>query len=528
MRGSVRPERSAPGAESKSQDLRVTVKRRGIRGLARVAFVLALGAVTWAGTARAAAEQDRFSAGGYFRIMTRPGLQGGNGQLGYSDLYGRLLNEGPYGHLELNLNVLQNDTRPDAPWAQVHVRLEGGSFGDADPNMGNLSQFRVSQMYVRAGNVLLDHVTWRLGTQWEYPGDIGLYDQRPAELFYDTLGLSADYQKGKLELLLVVGDAGYGILGPQYSTILTGGGWLRLHFSKGFEAGVGGQFRYEPEVKGDQYAPYSTPGLTYDAYIRGEVAKDFLEAHPGQEDLFPRPEATSSNSWKLVGYVGFGGFGPIQWDNFYVNFAKQQPKSFTTETYQGRKYTIYIKSLTDQRYQLNALNQLDFTVLPGKLDGAWAMWFNYSLDKDNTIAPSDDNQWFFSTVLRMKYYLTRTVHLLVAGSAAHEHSLNGNRYRDHLDSIFQNTSGVPDDRGLEMGDSPNRNTYQLKAGVTLNPTGLGIFARPEIRLLYGLQYSTQQAAYGNGFVNDLQQYNYFLGAERHWHSVIAIEAEGWF
>ena len=34
--------------------------------------------------------------GGYARVMARPDLQGGTGRLGYWNLYGRLLNEGPY------------------------------------------------------------------------------------------------------------------------------------------------------------------------------------------------------------------------------------------------------------------------------------------------------------------------------------------------------------------------------------------------------------------------------------------------
>src|SRR4051812_776632 len=60
-----------------------------------------------ASTAFAQAQPDRFSASGYFRLAARPDWQGGNGRLGFSDLYGRLMNEGPYGMLELKLDVLQ-------------------------------------------------------------------------------------------------------------------------------------------------------------------------------------------------------------------------------------------------------------------------------------------------------------------------------------------------------------------------------------------------------------------------------------
>jgi len=51
-----------------------------------------------------AAEGD---VGGYFRVMTRPDFQGGDGRLGYWNLYGRLLNEGPFVALETQLHLLR-------------------------------------------------------------------------------------------------------------------------------------------------------------------------------------------------------------------------------------------------------------------------------------------------------------------------------------------------------------------------------------------------------------------------------------
>ena len=88
---------------------------------------------------------------------------------------------------------------------------------------------------------------------------------------------------------------------------------------------------------------------------------------------------------------------------------------------------------------------------------------------------------------------------------------------------------MPDSRGLEMGDASVRNTMQLKGGLVLNPTGLGIYARPSIRLLYGVQYSSAQAAFGNGFSESLGQFNEFpVGSDRHWHHLISLESEGWF
>src|SRR3954447_6106156 len=106
------------------------------------------------------APQDRFTLGGYFRIMTRPDLQGGNGRLGFWNLYGRLLNEGPYAALEMRLDVLRNQPGHNDPWAAVQARIEGGSITNADVGNGSLQNFRLSQLYVRAGNILLDRVTW--------------------------------------------------------------------------------------------------------------------------------------------------------------------------------------------------------------------------------------------------------------------------------------------------------------------------------------------------------------------------------
>src|SRR4051812_39865622 len=108
--------------------------------------------------ALADAPQARFTLGGYFRIMTRPDLQGGDGRLGFWNLYGRLLNEGPYAALEMKLDVLQESPGRNDVWASVHAKVEGGSVSTADIFNGNLGQYRVSQLYVKAGNIALEHV----------------------------------------------------------------------------------------------------------------------------------------------------------------------------------------------------------------------------------------------------------------------------------------------------------------------------------------------------------------------------------
>jgi hypothetical protein len=113
-------------------------------------------------------------------------------------------------------------------------------------------------------------------------------------------------------------------------------------------------------------------------------------------------------------------------------------------------------------------------------------------------------------------------------SLAKEVSTNGNAFREHADSIFANTEGQPDTRGLERGDTDTRHTWQGKTGFVINPLGPGIYTRPSLRLLYGLQYSNQNNAFGNTFVESVDQYNEFGNVERHWHQVLALETEAWF
>ncbi len=498
---------------------------RSHRLAAGLAAALALGLSS---TASAEALKDRFSAGGYFRIMTRPDFQGGDGKLGYWNLYGRLLNEGPWGALELRLDLLQNAPGRADPWAAVVAKIEGGSFRNSDAGRGNLGEYANTQLYVKAGNILLDGVTWQVGTLYSYPGDLGLYDLRPAGLFWETVGLSATWDSKYVSLLLGVGDSGFGIRGLDYSTIPTAGAWLKFHVDH-LEIGLGGEYRFEPEVKGNKNAPYATPGVSYEDYVRGEVVQRWLELNPGQELLFPKPESRSSTSFKGVAYLGFGGFGPLRWNNLYANFEKLHPLNYTKETYGGREYTIYVHDLTDQRYAFIVGNEMQLRLVPDFLDAVWGVVYGGNLNDANKVAAGDDNRTYFSTVLRLQAYLTKTLHLLVESSYAQEKSTLGNQYRQHADSIFRNTGGIPDSRGLEFGDSDTRTTWQGKAGFVINPNGMGVFNRPSLRILYGLQYSSQQAAYGNSFVNTLEQYNDFPTAtESHWHSVLAIEAETWF
>ncbi|MFL5321226.1 MAG: hypothetical protein ACJ790_16315 [Myxococcaceae bacterium] len=482
-----------------------------------------------AAVASADAPRDRFTLGGYFRIMTRPDLQGGDGRLGFWNLYGRLLNEGPYAALEMKLDVLQEQPGRNDVWASVHAKVEGGSVSTADIFNGNLGQYRVSQLYVKAGNIALDHVTWQLGTLDTYFGDLGLYDAKPAEIFFDTVGLSGRYEHERVQLLVGVGDSGFLTKGANYNTLLTGGGTLRVRIIPShFELGVGGQYAAEPEVQGNRRAPYQTPGITYEDYFRHEVAQHFVEANPTVEQLFPNPQPARADSWKLIAYVGFGGVGPLLWNNFFINYLKRHPDGPYTETFNGRTFDIHVTEFTDERYQVNAGNEMQLRIIPNLFDLNWGLLYGYHFNKDDQIAANDDNRLFYSTVVRGQIYVTSTLHILIEGSAARELSLNGNQYRLHRDSVFRSSGGISDARGLEFGDSPERDTFQWKGGIVMSPLGRGIYTRPQLRLLYGGQYSNTQAAFGSGFVEDLSQYNVFVGPERHFHHVISLEAEGWF
>ncbi len=478
----------------------------------------------------AQAQPDRVSASGYFRLAARPDFGGGNGRLGFWNLYGRLLNEGSYAALELKLDLLQAAPGSNDLWASVHARVEGGSVYAGDSTNGNLLAFRLSQLYVRAGNVLLDKVIWQIGTLVYYFGNLGLYDLRPATVFDDTMGVSARYQGDVVDLTLGFGDSGFANRGTAYSPMLTAGGVLRLHLGKYFEIGGGGQVAFEPTIEGARYSPHQTPNVRYEDFVRREVAQRFVEENPGQELLFPKPVAAASPSlpFRAVGYLGFGNFGPIQWNNLFVSWRRLAPQQSYVESFGGRDYTIYVADLTRDRYQFQIGNELQLRIIPNRLDAVWAVLYGDDTDQADTLTASERNRTYMSTVLRLQAYVTRSFHVLLESSIAQEKSKNGNLYRQHVNSIFASAGGASDTRGLEFGDSAVRNTWQLKAGVVLNPTGIGVYARPSLRLLYGVQYSSQQAAFGNGFSESLAEFNDFPGIERHWHHMISLEAEGWF
>ncbi len=476
------------------------------------------------------AHAGKADVSGYFRVAARPDLQGGSGRLGYWNLYGRLLNEGSYAMVELRYDVLERNAGEAEPWSTVHVRLEGGSIANTDPLNGSLEAFRLSQVYVKSGNVLLPGVTWQVGTLESFMGDLGLYDMRPATVLFDAVGASARYESRRVELLVGAGDSGFRRYGTAYHSVPTLAGTARLRLIDGhLEIGGGAEGMIERGVPGNVNSPYQTPGIEYEDWIRGEVGERYL-ADFGEEllDYFPSPEPRNASGGNIFGYLGFGGFGPIVWNNFYVSRSHQLPQKSTRESVLGDDLTLYVHDFTDERTVLMAGNEMQLRLVPKRLDAVWGALYGRHRDGDNDISPSDHDRTYASTVLRMQAYTTETVHLLAESSIAQERSVNGNAYREHADSIFRNTAGAPDTRGLELGDTDTRNTWQLKAGPVLQPTGRGIFTRPSLRALYGLQYSNQNNAFGNSFVESVDQFNDFENVEQHWHHVLSLEAEVWF
>ena len=90
--------------------------------------------------------------GGYLRVGVRPDFGGGSGALGYWNLFGRLLNEGPWLALDGRIRLLERVPGSDDVWTHVHVRIEGGSLANADPNGGSLTAMRLSLANSRQTN----------------------------------------------------------------------------------------------------------------------------------------------------------------------------------------------------------------------------------------------------------------------------------------------------------------------------------------------------------------------------------------
>ncbi len=472
--------------------------------------------------------------GGYVRVAARPDLQGGQGQLGYWNLYGRLLNEGSWVALGFRQELLER--APGGEWAAFNLRVEGQSLGTGG-YYSSISQLGFSQINVEGGVPALPNVTWRVGTLNTWMGDLGLYDMRPASLFDDTLGASARVRGERWEVLMGAGDSGLGLKGWSYHVVGTAGAQVRFSPGERLHLGLGGQFLHEPKGEGNSYAPHRTPGIEYEPWIRGEVLDDFLATGGVDATTFPDPVAITANSWRVIGSLEFGDLGPLRWNSLFARVERLHPE-VDPRVYLSDAQRVYVfpTSVTDQRDVVLLGNEMQITLWPDRLDGIWGVLGGVHRDGDNNVTPTDDARSYLSTVVRLQAYFTPSVHLLLESSAAEERSHNGTTWRNHADSVFETSDGiVQGSSGLWYGDADKRQTWQGKGGMVFNPLGRGIYTRPSLRLLYGTQFSTENVAYGKGewglgmsMLQSSSQPSKFPAVESHWHHILSIETEAWF
>ncbi len=472
------------------------------------------------------ASAGEFGAGGYMRVMARPDWMGGNGRLGHWNLYGRLMNEGPYAVLDLRYDVLPPEPGSDAPTSSLHARIEGGAVGGAEPTLGNLAGLRLSQLDVEAGRVAGRDWTFRFGTlDFEF-GELGLYDMRPASLMVGTVGGAATWRRGDTEVRLGVGDAGFALHGLAYDAVPTAGLAFRAALGDHVEIGGGAEGLIQPGVPGNVYAPYQTPGMAYEDWIRGTVVSSFVAENPALAEMFPDPSPRDAMSGGVVAYLGFGDVGPLRWSATYASYRRVHPTLRSVEATDDGDVDLYVTAFTDDRTRLvvGHESRLGFGIVEVAVGGL----FGDDRDGDNQIAPTDHDRIYGSGVVRTQVALRPTVALLVETSLAREWSRNGAMWREHADSIFASTDGLPDADGLEMGDTDTRDTWQGKGGFVLQPLGPGLWSRPSLRLLYGVQQSNVNVAFGNGFVETVDANDAFGNVEIHTHHLVALEAEAWF
>lgn len=320
--------------------------------------------------------------GGYFRLAARPDLVGGDGRLGTSALYGRLLNEGPWGLLDLRQSLVDGDE--GAPWGSLSLRVEGGTVGAGDPTNGSLLGFRITQLYFSAGNLGPKNVTFRAGTLETTFGDLWLFDARPTQMLVDVLGASGTWAHNGTEVMVGLGDAGWSIHGPRYHAVGSAGGSVR-HRGHHTEVGVGGQAWFEP---------------------------------PGR---YPDGQASASaRAWKVAGTVGVGELGMLRWNRFQVVLLRRLPDAPMVQEVGGKEVRVDVAGQTDQRHELMIGNEVELDVVPDHLEVAAAAMFQHHFDPDDARAGSHTNRSSIAGVLRAQVALTPHFSLLGETSLARE------------------------------------------------------------------------------------------------------------
>lgn len=499
---------------------------------------------------------SRVSFSGYFRMMARDDFGAGSTTLGYQPAQGRLMNETPWLMLGVNTTMIRNE-KPNDIKSDLFFRIEGGSFRNADTGFGSLANYRFTLLHLSVENAVVQHSLVQIGTIWYNMGYIGMYDAYVSQLFWETVGIRFGQRiADKLEYFLAVGDSGYSLLQERlntntsfpttgYNSTPTFGGLVKYNWSTSplkdffkwaerFETGIGFQMMIERSTLGSPNAPYQTPGIPYEDVIRGEGLKNWLAKNPGLQDYFPTPSNRNSSFWKISFWNGFNiarKFGPVKlnWNDTSVSFARKRPDRYVEETHQGITKKIYVNDFTNKRHELIIADEMQWTLIKDRLDVNLGTIMIFSWDNDNTIKPSEANRNLYTFTVRPQFYFTSILHALLEVSYTTEVSTLGNLYREHFDSIESSTGGSPDNRGLEYGETNMRNTLQVKLGPVLNPNGRGIYNRPTIRLLFGVQLSNVHAAFPNNYVPALNSNNVFnYGKDVNEHYMVSLEVEHWW
>ena len=244
---------------------------------------------------------------------------------------------------------------------------------------------------------------------------------RPAQIFFETVGVSARYQKPRYELLLGFGDSGYGLKGTNYNTIPNSWGYRTCASNRWIGSGSWWSVSLGKRCGRKPSRTILHPGLEYEDYIRQEFAQNFLLKIQPKRINFPMPELRDAQSFTAIGYLGFGGFGPIIWNNFYARYEQLHPLGPTTEFFpRGNLQHLSqpISPTNAQRLHLEtSYSCVSFptsSTLHGLHSTATAKMVT------TTYWHQKADRTVMSTVLRGQVYMTDHLHLLVEGSAAQE------------------------------------------------------------------------------------------------------------
>lgn len=414
---------------------------------------------------------------GYFRLMARPDLVGGDGRLGTSAFYGRLLNEGPWSLLDVRQPLVVGGE--GAPWGDLRFRIEGGGVAGGEPLNGALLGFRLSQLHIHAGGLGAADVEWRVGTLETTFGDLWLYDARPTQLLVDVLGASAAWTHGATELVIGAGDAGFSLRGPRYHTVASGGAAARIDVGEHGNLGLGAQVWFEPG-SADPDALRDTPGLDAAAWY-GDLAA-WARAHPDARAGQP----VAGYAWKVAAHLGVEDLGALRAARLQVVGQRRLPDAPAAAAVDGEEVLLGAASATDARYELlvGAEAELAF----GAAEVAWAALLDHRADLDDRTGRGPGGRSGISTVIRGQFPLARAVGLLVESSVARE----------------------------TAPGAATKRTWQGKAGLVLVPAGPGLASRPALRLLYGAQHATVPDSWPG------------TPTGSRWHQLVSAEAEAWF